>query len=72
MPSGTCPASPHSKTHVHHPALRVSTAGHGEGHGGPCGGADERLGHALVDLRTAVLAVKTGRTCPAADEKGCC
>ncbi|CAL9609561.1 ArsR/SmtB family transcription factor [Streptomyces sp. enrichment culture] len=34
--------------------------------------ADERLGHALDDLRTAVLAVETGRACLDADEKGCC
>ncbi|KOU60596.1 ArsR family transcriptional regulator [Streptomyces sp. MMG1533] len=34
--------------------------------------ADERLGHALDDLRTAVLAVETDRTCPDAEEKGCC
>ena len=34
--------------------------------------ADERLGHALDDLRTAVLAVETDRTCPDADAKGCC
>ncbi|MFJ8855957.1 ArsR/SmtB family transcription factor [Streptomyces sp. NPDC102437] len=34
--------------------------------------ADERLGHALDDLRTAVLAVETDRTCVDADEKGCC
>ncbi|MFI1538726.1 ArsR/SmtB family transcription factor [Streptomyces anandii] len=34
--------------------------------------ADERLGHALDDLRTAVLAVETDRTCPDADVKGCC
>nr|WP_202494755.1 metalloregulator ArsR/SmtB family transcription factor [Streptomyces sp. SID4982] len=34
--------------------------------------ADERLGHALDDLRTAVVAVETDRTCPDADEKGCC
>lgn len=34
--------------------------------------ADERLGHALDDLRTAVLAVETDRTCADADEKGCC
>lgn len=34
--------------------------------------ADERLGHALDDLRTAVLAVETDRTCAEADEKGCC
>ncbi|MDT0388778.1 ArsR/SmtB family transcription factor [Streptomyces dubilierae] len=34
--------------------------------------ADERLGHALDDLRTAVLAVETDRTCADADSKGCC
>ena len=34
--------------------------------------ADERLGHALDDLRTAVVAVETDRTCPDADTKGCC
>ncbi|MFF8904808.1 ArsR/SmtB family transcription factor [Streptomyces olivaceoviridis] len=34
--------------------------------------ADERLGHALDDLRTAVLAAETDRTCPDADAKGCC
>ncbi|MCX0244717.1 ArsR/SmtB family transcription factor [Streptomyces drozdowiczii] len=34
--------------------------------------ADERLGHALDDLRTAVVAVETDRTCPDADEKSCC
>ncbi|WP_427919066.1 ArsR/SmtB family transcription factor [Streptomyces sp. cg40] len=34
--------------------------------------ADERLGHALDDLRTAVVAVETERTCPDAEEKGCC
>ena len=34
--------------------------------------ADPRLGHALDDLRTAVLAVETDRSCPDADEKGCC
>ena len=34
--------------------------------------ADERLGHALDDLRTAVVAVETDRTCTEADEKGCC
>jgi ArsR family transcriptional regulator, cadmium/lead-responsive transcriptional repressor len=32
----------------------------------------EFLGHALDDLRTAVVAVETDRTCPDADEKGCC
>ncbi|KUH39586.1 MULTISPECIES: ArsR/SmtB family transcription factor [Streptomyces] len=34
--------------------------------------ADERLGHALDDLRAAVVAVEAGRTCGDADEKGCC
>lgn len=34
--------------------------------------ADERLAHALDDLRTAVLAVETDRTCADAAEKGCC
>ncbi|MCL7380454.1 metalloregulator ArsR/SmtB family transcription factor [Streptomyces sp. 35G-GA-8] len=34
--------------------------------------ADERLGHALDDLRTAVVAVETDRTCADADDKGCC
>lgn len=34
--------------------------------------ADERLGHALDDLRTAVVAVEVDKTCPDADEKGCC
>ncbi|WP_053847376.1 helix-turn-helix transcriptional regulator [Streptomyces sp. NRRL B-24085] len=34
--------------------------------------ADERLGHALDDLRTAVVAVETDRTCPDSTEKGCC
>jgi ArsR family transcriptional regulator, cadmium/lead-responsive transcriptional repressor len=34
--------------------------------------ADPRLAHALGDLRTAVLAVEADRTCPDADEKGCC
>ncbi|MFF2662674.1 ArsR/SmtB family transcription factor [Kitasatospora sp. NPDC058032] len=34
--------------------------------------ADPRLGHALDDLRTAVLAVETDRTCLDAAEKGCC
>lgn len=35
--------------------------------------ADERLGHALDDdLRTAVVPVEADRTCPDADEKGCC
>ncbi|MFJ3775509.1 ArsR/SmtB family transcription factor [Streptomyces sp. NPDC090075] len=34
--------------------------------------ADERLGHALDDLRSAVVAVEADRTCPDADTKGCC
>jgi DNA-binding transcriptional ArsR family regulator len=34
--------------------------------------ADPRLGHALDDLRTAVLAVEADRTCPDAEEKSCC
>ena len=34
--------------------------------------ADPRLGHALDDLRTAVVAVETDRTCADADRGGCC
>jgi DNA-binding transcriptional ArsR family regulator len=34
--------------------------------------ADERLGHALDDLRTAVVAVESDRTCADDEEKGCC
>uniref|UniRef100_UPI003512C7CC ArsR/SmtB family transcription factor n=1 Tax=Streptomyces calvus TaxID=67282 RepID=UPI003512C7CC len=34
--------------------------------------ADERLGHALDGLRTAVVAVEGDRTCADAEEKGCC
>ncbi|MGW3655256.1 ArsR/SmtB family transcription factor [Streptomyces sp. NPDC005151] len=34
--------------------------------------ADDRLGHALDDLRAAVVAIAAGRTCADADEKGCC
>lgn len=34
--------------------------------------ADPRLGHALDDLRTAVVAVASDRTCEDADQKGCC
>ncbi len=34
--------------------------------------ADERLGHALDDLRTAVVAVEADKTCGDADRKGCC
>ncbi|MFE3906675.1 ArsR/SmtB family transcription factor [Streptomyces sp. NPDC059153] len=34
--------------------------------------ADPRLGHALDDLRTAVVAVETDKTCVDAETKGCC
>ncbi|MFJ7001128.1 ArsR/SmtB family transcription factor [Streptomyces albidoflavus] len=34
--------------------------------------ADERLGHALDDLRSAVVAVETDRTCADAATEGCC
>lgn len=34
--------------------------------------ADERLGTALDDLRSAVVAVETDRTCPDAESRGCC
>ncbi|MGW7281978.1 ArsR/SmtB family transcription factor [Streptomyces sp. NPDC054844] len=34
--------------------------------------ADPRLGHALDDLRSAVVAVAEDPTCPDAAEKGCC
>lgn len=34
--------------------------------------ADERLGSALDDLRSAVVAVESDRTCPDAGTKGCC
>ncbi|MCX5536555.1 metalloregulator ArsR/SmtB family transcription factor [Streptomyces sp. NBC_00006] len=34
--------------------------------------ADERLGHALDDLRNAVVAVEADKTCPDAETKGCC
>lgn len=34
--------------------------------------ADERLGTALNDLRTAAVAVETDRTCPDAETEGCC
>ncbi|PSK93699.1 ArsR family transcriptional regulator [Murinocardiopsis flavida] len=34
--------------------------------------ADARLGHALDDLRSAVLAVETDKTCPDAEAQGCC
>ncbi|MFD3524590.1 ArsR/SmtB family transcription factor [Streptomyces sp. NPDC058653] len=33
--------------------------------------ADERLGHALDDLRAAVVAVEADKTCADADDKGC-
>ncbi|WP_097867166.1 ArsR/SmtB family transcription factor [Streptomyces sp. rh34] len=34
--------------------------------------ADERLGSALDDLRSAVVAVESDRTCPDAETKDCC
>jgi DNA-binding transcriptional ArsR family regulator len=34
--------------------------------------ADPRLGHALDDLRQAVVAVAEDSTCPDTEEKGCC
>ncbi|MEV0254590.1 metalloregulator ArsR/SmtB family transcription factor [Streptomyces sp. NPDC050732] len=34
--------------------------------------ADERLGHALDDLRTAVVAVEEDKTCPDSETKDCC
>lgn len=34
--------------------------------------ADERFGHALDALRIAVVAVEGDRTCPDADDQGCC
>ncbi|MBB4931911.1 DNA-binding transcriptional ArsR family regulator [Lipingzhangella halophila] len=34
--------------------------------------ADSRLAHALDDLRTAVLAVETDKSCPEAEDKDCC
>ncbi|GAA5216119.1 ArsR/SmtB family transcription factor [Streptomyces thinghirensis] len=34
--------------------------------------ADPRLGHALDDLRSAVVAVAEDGTCPDAAERGCC
>ncbi|MGW3580352.1 ArsR/SmtB family transcription factor [Streptomyces rubiginosohelvolus] len=34
--------------------------------------ADKRLGTALDDLRSAVVAVETDRTCPDAETEGCC
>jgi DNA-binding transcriptional ArsR family regulator len=34
--------------------------------------ADPRLGHALDDLRDAVVTVAADRSCPDAEAKGCC
>ncbi|GGO42137.1 ArsR/SmtB family transcription factor [Streptomyces lasiicapitis] len=34
--------------------------------------ADERLGHALDDLRAAVVAVEADKTCVDAEAQGCC
>ncbi|MEU0084704.1 metalloregulator ArsR/SmtB family transcription factor [Streptomyces sp. NPDC006274] len=34
--------------------------------------ADERLGHALDDLRNAVIAVEADKTCAEADAEDCC
>ncbi|MEU4147468.1 ArsR/SmtB family transcription factor [Streptomyces parvulus] len=34
--------------------------------------ADDRLGHALDDLRTAVVAVETDRTCADSGAEDCC
>lgn len=34
--------------------------------------ADPRLGHALDDLRAAVVAVEADKTCTDAETKGCC
>ncbi|MCT4354720.1 metalloregulator ArsR/SmtB family transcription factor [Streptomyces sp. Je 1-79] len=34
--------------------------------------ADARLGHALDDLRSVVVAVENDKTCPDAETKGCC
>ncbi|MBT2897226.1 MULTISPECIES: metalloregulator ArsR/SmtB family transcription factor [unclassified Streptomyces] len=34
--------------------------------------ADDRLGSALDDLRSAVVAVESDRTCPDAETEGCC
>jgi DNA-binding transcriptional ArsR family regulator len=34
--------------------------------------ADRRLGHALDDLREAVVAVAATRSCPDAESEGCC
>lgn len=34
--------------------------------------ADERLGHALDDLRSAVVAIEADKTCADAETEGCC
>lgn len=34
--------------------------------------ADERFGHALDNLRAAVVAVEHDKSCPDTEEKGCC
>ncbi|MGW0818062.1 ArsR/SmtB family transcription factor [Streptomyces viridiviolaceus] len=34
--------------------------------------SDDRLGHALDDLRTAVVAVEADKTCQDTETKGCC
>ncbi|MEV4040771.1 ArsR/SmtB family transcription factor [Streptomyces umbrinus] len=34
--------------------------------------ADERLGHALDDLRNAVVAVEADKSCPDAETRDCC
>lgn len=34
--------------------------------------ADERLGHALDDLRSAVVAIEADKTCLDAETEGCC